>query len=211
VFFGARGELPVLLSLSPSHPPAFMVATTAAMYSTLASFLAVLIFAAMTVGQPAPPNEGYQLSDSPLFEIIMPLSVAQCEPVLIYYDITKKPDVYLLLFTPDFDILASFKFPGLIGYLEWICNIPSGIEFVAASNFAYQLYKVQPGSSTDCLGNVTTTYSAVEYATAAFQTYTEFPMPSTTIPEPQAQACVCLANILLILAKRLLDPRSLIL
>jgi hypothetical protein len=143
------------------------MATTAVMHSTLASFLAVLVVAVMTIGQPTPPTEGYQMGSPLDYDLIMPLSVAQCEPVLMYYNITnvfysEPPTLFFFSASLGTAVtFVTFGFLNPIGYLEWICNIPAGAEFVAAFGMA-NLYTVQPGSSSACLGNVTTTYSDMD-------------------------------------------------
>jgi hypothetical protein len=145
--------------------------------------VSLTVFTAVAFGQLAPPTEGYQLSNSSTFDIILPLTVAQCEPVLIYYNITNEPTAHnlLQLFTPDSpgELLVTFDFPNLIGYLEWICNIPVGVDFISQADLQH-LYTVLPGSSSDCLGSVTSTYSALEYNTTVFQSYTESPEIAVT-------------------------------
>src|SRR5580704_12484463 len=98
----------------------------------MAPLIFISLFVFITQGQILPldislPTEGYNLC-APTFacELIMPSTVAQCEPVLIYYNITE-PGIYVDLLTPDTGIIFLFLYTPLgIGYLEWICDIPAG-------------------------------------------------------------------------------------
>jgi hypothetical protein len=149
------------------------------MLSALTTFMAVLATATtVTLGQP--PSEGYEIGNFNPFEIIMPLTVAQCEPVLFYYNVTPVGgsgppvlDLYLVVAEPGVDPVVSFIFPNDVGYLEWICNIPAGQIFVTFANSNVNAtYVVQPGSSSACLGPITTTYSDLSYYTSAFASFT---------------------------------------
>ena len=129
--------------------------------------------------QLAHPEEGW--------DIIFPLSVAQCEPVSIYYNHT--------LPTPGFTIHISVNDPQEstvlltidppqdygVGYLEWICDIPAGHSFIVQSLRA-QYYVVGYGSSSSCLGEITTTYAHMSYNTMALQSYTKN-APRTVSPD----------------------------
>jgi hypothetical protein len=177
----------------------------------------LLLLSALTVvtfGQ-SPPTEGYQLSfPNSSYEIIMPLTITQCEPVYIYYNIASDPSAYNLLdfITADSagDTIMEFDFPSPTGYLEWICDIPAGYSFIAWGDFM-QFYTVQAGSSSDCLGNITTTYSIMDYATIPFRLYTELsptltftnpPQLSTTIDFPTGALETFTAKLSLVLWKK---------
>jgi hypothetical protein len=119
------------------------------MRSALTTFMAVLATATTaTLGQVLPPTEGYQLggplnlSDpgGPSIDTIMPLMVAQCDPVLIYsnttatnsfWNISSSHGYYMDLFDPLGYIAATIELPSNdVGYFEWICNIPAGEAFL---------------------------------------------------------------------------------
>jgi hypothetical protein len=178
----------------------------AIMRSTPTIHMAAFVFMATTLGQPAPPTTGYQLggpvligsessgSEGPWVDVIMPFTVAQCEPVPIYYNMTawtKGGAIKLYFSTPtllvsDNQGILYIEFPsGSIGYYEWICNIPASEGFVVNVEPLYiepdQYYLVQPGSSSACLGPLTVTYGPyLQYATAEFASYTTQSFPSFT-------------------------------
>ena len=138
----------------------------------------VVIFAAVLAvhAQIARPAQGYEMGNVTAgFDVILPLSIVQCEPVLVYYNITGTApyNLSMVLIGSDNSRLLSLDIPPFVGYLDWICNIPAGYIFFA-SFFLAQTYTVQPGSSSACLGNVTTTYSYVHYGTN-FQSATQLP------------------------------------
>jgi hypothetical protein len=134
--------------------------------------VAVVAFFARAQEQIEPPADGYQLSSGePGDSIIIPMSVAQCEPFFIFYNLTtaSSPFNYIYFFM-DGGTFLTLTVPSNAGYLEWICNIPVGEKFYAGG----LLYTVQPGSSSACLGDLTTTYSLAVYNTTGsfFQSYT---------------------------------------
>ena len=144
------------------------------MVPALATSVVVIFTAILTVlGQNTRPTEGYYIGNAGFgFDIIMPLSIAQCEPVLIYYNITGATLVGVALHTPELYIFLTLYFPRGVGYLDWICDIPAGHTFTAYA-FLLQTFTVQPGSSSGCLGEITTTYPYVYYQTTHFQSYTQ--------------------------------------
>jgi len=107
-------------------------------------------------------------------DIIFPVSIVQCEPVLIYYNITDTDQIGVGFFTPDLYSYSFLRlyFPVGVGYLDWICDIPAGYTFTAFCDFE-QTFTVQPGSSSACLGDITTAYSYVSYLSTYFQSYTQ--------------------------------------
>jgi hypothetical protein len=149
------------------------------MLSALAAVLAATNFIALGQ-QPTHPAQGDDIGDPSFdWDVILPSSVTQCEPFLIYYNTTVYPtntSLVMDITTPNYrTILITFTFPPhSIGYLDWICNIPSGYSFIAET-FSYpQYYTVQNGSSSDCLGNITATSNAFyDYQTSVFQSYTQ--------------------------------------
>ena len=145
---------------------------TATLFSL--AILAALPVAVLT--QPSPPAEGIQLSAT--LDVRFPVTVAQCEPVLIYYHTI---DTYnVRIYSGRSQLVASLLIPVGIGYLEWVCNIPAGYGF-RVEGWYERSFVVQPGSSSACLRTLTTTYSYMSYATTAFRSYTGNP-PSIVAP-----------------------------
>ena len=142
-------------------------------WAALATF-AVAILA--TVVKPlAPPTTGWLINDGDgqvLF--IWPLTATQCEPFYIFYDLTAGNKLGFYDPTTPARFLFYFDVPNGTGYVEWICNVPAGFGFLSVQN-----YVVEAGSSSDCLGDITTTYSHLTYNTAAFASYTRNPPPLT--------------------------------
>jgi len=137
----------------------------------------VVLFAAVlaVLGQIARPTEGYELGNVTLgVDVILPLSIVQCEPVLIYYNNTGTNLTTVVLYTPDLYIFLTLYFPPGVGYLDWICDIPAGYTFFASGDFD-QTFTVQPGSSSACLGDLTTTYSYASYNSTLFPSFTQHP------------------------------------
>ena len=150
------------------------------MKTTTLFSLAILAALPVTVlTQPSPPTEGIQLSTA--YDVRFPLTVAQCERVLIFHNTT---DTYGLNIyshiSGSFQVVTRLSIPVGIGYLEWICNIPAGYGF-RVEGWYERFLVVQPGSSSSCLRALTTTYSYASYATTAFQSYTSNP-PGTVTP-----------------------------
>jgi len=137
----------------------------------------VVIFASATIltvlGQIARPTEGYYIGNVGVgIDVIFPLSIVQCEPVLIYYNNPTTVQFFVDFYTHDNSRLLSLDFPPGAGYLDWICDIPAGYTFFASA-VTSQTFTVQPGSSSACLGDITTTYSYAFYHTTYFQSYTQ--------------------------------------
>jgi hypothetical protein len=148
--------------------------------ATLLSSLGVL--AATVLAQPSPPAQGVQLSAA--YDVRFPLTVSQCEPVFIFYNTTGPYNVNLNIRAPagttsTSPAIAVITIPLGIGYLEWACHIPAGHAFVVEGWYE-RYFVVQPGSSSSCLHDITTTYSYVRYTTTAFQSYTSNPPTSVT-------------------------------
>jgi hypothetical protein len=150
--------------------------------------MAVVAFFARTPGQLATPADGYQLGTGAAGNsIIIPKSFAQCEPFLIFYELFEVVSTVLVLSTIEGDTIVTLSLPLGSGYLEWICNIPAGQQFLVMGE---KVFTVQPGSSSACLGNVTTTYSFASYSTGIFQSYTASP-PAFTSANGWGYALVC--------------------
>ena len=145
--------------------------------STSIALAVLAMFTVAVLTQPPPPTEGINIGIGDL-DIRFPLTVSQCEPVLIYYNSTGAG--YISIWTSAYGSsrdLVHLNFPIGIGYIVWICNIPAGYIFVAGTEHHHN-FLVQPGPSS-CLGDVTTTYSYATYLTTAFQSYTSN-APNTT-------------------------------
>ena len=153
-------------------------ALTSIMCLAVISSLAIAVATTTLVyGQFTIPAQGYNIG-APVYGvfIFVPLTVTQCEPVLVYYHFSD--DILLMQFTTPDNIqnFLNISFPpgaydafAPPGYLVWNCNIPAGDSFILNG---VQSYTVQPGSSSDCLGNLYTTYPLASYDTSAFESYT---------------------------------------
>ena len=145
--------------------------------TTFSTLLAVLATAVVRA-QPSPPAQGIQLGNTDIingYDIRFPLTVTQCEPVFIYYDTTARGAGTVSIgfvaaeqYNPMF---LEIAIPSGTGYIEWFCNIPAGYSFGVWGYHAYYLV-VQPGSSSGCLTDITTTYARASYMTTVFQSYT---------------------------------------
>ena len=133
--------------------------------------LAILAALPVTVLTQSPPTDSEGIQLARVNDIRFPLTVAQCEPVLIYYNVNTTGGSHLFLHSASSELLAHLAIPVGVGYLEWVCNIPAGHGF-RVSAYYEQYFVVQAGSSSSCLRALTTTYSYVNYATTAFQSYT---------------------------------------
>ena len=150
---------------------------------TRAIFLAILV--EIVLSQSSPPAVGIQLSSAayPDWDVRFPLTVTQCEPVFIYCNNSRAypfsgvelHNTFETINGGILDFLFIGYFPLGVGYFEWICNIPAGYSFWARSIMAYP-FVVQPGSSSSCLRNITTTY---QYYISMHITA---PHPSSPIP-----------------------------
>jgi hypothetical protein len=162
------------------------------MRSTPTNYMAAFVFMATALGQTAPPSTGYQMggpvrypdsSEGPWVDVIMPMTITQCEPVLIYYNVsawTGAGPIRLYLQTPTIESpnFLYLEFPyGSVGYLQWICNIPGGQGFIASVEPLYiepdQYFLVEVGSSSACLGHLEPSYDThLQYSTTEFDVYT---------------------------------------
>jgi len=151
------------------------------------AFLAVVL-AGFAQGQEVPQTtRGFELGDPSLgINLILPLSIAQCDHFIVFYNIT--PTIDGLNANVSYPLDASITFtnadadngyklfelspPNGTGYIDWVCNFPVGHSFIAW-RFGGLLYTVQDGSS-DCTDAVTTTsFSYASYPnTAQFASYT---------------------------------------
>jgi hypothetical protein len=148
----------------------------------------LLVLAVTVLTQPSPPMPGVQLGTPELgIDFRFPSTVSQCEPVLIYYNITNPGGRNTVWFsTLDNNYLLYISpFPLGAGFFEWICNIPAGYGFAVFNDKVYFVV-VQQGTSSSCLGNITTTHAYASYTLPIFETYTAQP-PNTTLYAQPAQ------------------------
>ena len=155
------------------------------MYPVITSAALVLLLLAPGQLGVQLPRRGYQVGvPGEGYDIVLPLTIAQCEHFIIYTNFTSYhggipfyPD--LLLFSEYFLHLSP-----LLGgcYFDWICNIPAGHSFVVAP-FYSQSYTVQNGSSS-CLGTVPPfddLSQHVQFIADEFDSYTQAsPAPTGT-------------------------------
>jgi hypothetical protein len=153
------------------------------MVSFVRAISLAILEAIVVLAQPSSPAQGVQMGVPGSYDLRFPLTVTQCEPVFIYYNvdpITYSPVFFAFWSASTLDSSFLFFGPFLgIGYFEWICNIPAGYSFQVVTSWIYT-FIVQPGSSSSCLGNITTTYSYAAYATTAWTSYTALPPTVTT-------------------------------
>jgi hypothetical protein len=136
------------------------------------------------------PAQGIQLGNPPAgINIIFPASITQCESFLVYYNITIPVPPVIAIYTPDLigDALLTLHPPGsATGYIDWVCNIPAGHGLIVGVRDPPSIpgrvlrtknYVVQPGTSSSCLVDLTTTYSVAAYGTN-FPSYTAASNPS---------------------------------
>jgi hypothetical protein len=95
------------------------------------------------------------------FDLVLPYTVAQCEPALFYYNITN-PSLFAGFLGPLYSIMSpdglldmeTFAAPNTgEGYIEWLCNLPAGKVFQIFNTNYNAWYTVQPGSDTSCIGH----------------------------------------------------------
>jgi hypothetical protein len=144
-----------------------------------------LILAAIVLAQPSSPAQGIQIGDD--YDIRFPLTVTQCEPVFIFYNVPSSSTAFVTLSTGSDNTFLFSIGPsvGDTGYFEWICNIPAGYGFWATSRpYIFHYTVVQPGPLSSCLHNLNRTYQYASYNTIAFASYTEHPAITTTVSLP---------------------------
>jgi hypothetical protein len=168
------------------------------MHSVLTTLATMIL--AIAARPLAPPATGWPYNPAEGQEFIFPLTATQCEPFYIWYNVTR--DNFFTFLDASFYPSVSFTFPQGVGYLEWICNIPAGVLIVSAVATLIRIrdaplvlhpaeYVVQPGSSSDCLGDVTTTYSLLNYG-SGFASYTQTASRVLTTPPALTPLCVFL-------------------
>jgi hypothetical protein len=157
------------------------------MVRALVSILVAFLSTILSVIAQDRPTQGYELSDPDSgIDIVLPSSMTQCDPFLIYYSLNTTTTFYIAFYTPDLqgDALLTLQPPlESTGYIDWICDIPAGLDLVVATRLSGvlygQYYTVEPGTSSACLGALTTTYSILNYGmnfpsyTAATTSYVE--------------------------------------
>jgi hypothetical protein len=175
------------------------------------SALAIVFLAVVeTMAQPpAAPVTGYQMGIPPTDSVILPQTMSQCEPFLVYYNTTSF-GLNFELFIASADasaIVANITIPNGVGYVDWICNIPAGegLAILATGNLNFIFYNVGFGSSSACLGDVDETYPLIIYNTTAFESYTEHTYVTIDTSEfseagvSYTAPCVFFPNLLLVL------------
>ena len=148
--------------------------------------LVLLVILSVTVlAQPPRPTDALQIGDpSGGLDIRFPVTVSQCEPVLIYANVIGQSLHFLAFYSPDdgpFHYIIRMQLPRYsIRYMEWICNIPAGYRFVVSHARQYYV-NVQAGPSS-CLGNIATlSLQGGGFYYTGYQSYTANP-PNTTTP-----------------------------
>ena len=122
--------------------------------------LVLLAILSVTIlAQPSRPTDALQIGDpSAGFDVRFPVTVSQCEPVLIYFNVIGLGEGYIGFDAPDegpYNFLIRMQLPRYsFGYMKWICNIPAGYRFLVYNTLQYYV-NVQAGPSS-CLGNITT-------------------------------------------------------
>jgi hypothetical protein len=177
---------PTVPTPPPVQPPGDVQVTTVTFVEPphLASTSTLTIQVATGTSIPPTGNPTSPASPSnaqPAVDIRIPSTAKQCEPFHIHYNLTSESDAYaLFLGTPDGQRFLSIRFPSGVGCMEWVCNVPAGHSFYVSGPLS-GYYIVQPGSSSTCLHNITTTYTYAQYNTNIFQSFTAHP-PNTTPP-----------------------------
>jgi hypothetical protein len=106
------------------------------------------------------------------------MTIVQCERVVTYCNMDGVPRSVAEV--ESLHIVHTVLSTGN-GYAEWIHNIPTGYQ-VALAYFGIQDFVVQPGPSSGCLHDITTTYRCATYITSNFQEFTgQPPVPATTV------------------------------
>jgi hypothetical protein len=93
--------------------------------------------------------------------------MTQCEPFLVYYNITVPVSPFIAFYTPDLAgnaLLTLLPPASAIGYIDWICNIPAGHGLIIGVRdppstpggvLRTENYVVQSGTSSSCLVDLT--------------------------------------------------------
>jgi hypothetical protein len=148
-------------------------------YAMRTALVTVLVAFAVTV-LTQPPPDGIRLPNPLGFDnidVFFPLTVSQCEPVFVYYNTPVGLGFGISTIFQEYTDLVVFYIPPGVGYFEWICNIPAGYTIIVLGSY---VFVVQPGPSSSCLADITTTYSYASYATSAFRSYTAHPANTTS-------------------------------
>jgi hypothetical protein len=121
----------------------------------------------------------------PNFEVIMPLSIAECEHFLLFYNISASVDpgfTWISFYSPaDPNYVFWLTLPAGQGYIDWLCNIPAGDTITLYGNDIGGnnvpdacLYTVQPGSSS-CVqagASITSAFSYGSWSASDFAIFT---------------------------------------
>jgi hypothetical protein len=159
--------------ISTTRPPRFhLVMPKSGSRHCLVLSVLWTAFSATICAQSLPSRpEGVQLGDPANgLDITVSPSMTQCEPFLVYYNITSTSSPFIAFYRSDVlgHALLTLHPPApAAGYIDWTCNIRAGHSLVVAVRSNGTLrgldYIVRSGILSSCLTDVTTTYSLVAY------------------------------------------------
>jgi hypothetical protein len=116
--------------------------------------------------------QGYQLGD-PMrgISVVFPLTVAQCDTVVVFYNVTISDKVPVLLYPPhDSSPLLTITPPRGAGYLVWRCTIPAGSSFVVSAVRSHT-FTVQRGTSSICVGDLSVDEAIARYDSDVYRSF----------------------------------------
>jgi hypothetical protein len=117
-------------------------------------------------------SQGYQLGD-PIggISVVFPLTVAQCDAVVVFYNVTISDQVPILLYPPnDSSPFLTITPPNGAGYLVWRCTIPAGSSFIVSATRSHT-FTVQHGTSSICLGDLSADGAIARYDSNVYQSF----------------------------------------
>ena len=137
-------------------------------------------------------SQGYQLGD-PVggISVLFPLTVTQCDAVVVFYNVTTSDRVPVLLHPPDDGAAPFLTFtpPSGAGYLVWHCTVPAGSSFIASATRS-RAFTVHAGPSSICLGDLSVDTAIARYDTSVFQSLTRRAYRASTAADDLPTACV---------------------
>ena len=153
----------------------------------LSAFLCALGYILGRLTPIASISQGYQLGD-PVggISVLFPLTVTQCDAVVVFYNVTTSDQVPVLLHPPD-DVDGRAPFltltpPSGAGYLVWHCTVPAGNRFIASATRSHA-FTVQAGPSSICLGDLSVDTAIARYDTRVFHSLTRRAYRESTAPD----------------------------